>query len=252
MVGAAVGGIAGGLAGKGISESVNPTEEDSFWRDHYSTRPYATGRKYEELQPAYRYGWEARTRHEDRHWNDVEKDLERDWSTRHGSTGLAWTDAQHPVRDAWDRITDRFQGGERASTDVGNATGYPGTSFTGGAATGAGAAAMTGHVHGAENPAGSGILWEQEDGYWRNNYTTRPYASGRTYEDLQPAYRYGYDSAGLYRGRSWNEAENDLERGWENMKAKTRLGWHEAKDAVRDAWHRVEHALPGDADGDRR
>jgi phage tail tape-measure protein len=85
MVGAAVGGIAGGLAGKGISESVNPTEEDAFWRDHYSTRPYASGRSYDQLQPAYRHGWEARTRYEDRNWNDVEGDLERDWTQRHGS-----------------------------------------------------------------------------------------------------------------------------------------------------------------------
>ncbi|HYN21162.1 MAG TPA: hypothetical protein VE078_09395 [Thermoanaerobaculia bacterium] len=109
MVGAAVGGIAGGLAGKGIAESVNPTEEDAFWRDHYSTRPYATGRKYEELQPAYRYGWEARTRYEDRNWNDVEKDLERDWSVRHPDTRLTWNDAREATRDAWDRITNRVE-----------------------------------------------------------------------------------------------------------------------------------------------
>lgn len=236
MVGAAVGGVAGGLAGKGISESVNPTEEDAFWRDHYSTRPYASGRSYDQLQPAYRYGWEARTRYEDRNWNDVEGDLERDWTQRHGSSGLAWNDARYATRDAWDRITDRFGGSEGTGAgtglhsdvgDVGNTTGYPGTSFTG---------------------AG----WSNEDNYWRNNYASRPYASGRTYEDLSPAYRYGYESANQYRGRSWNEAASDLERGWEKAMGTSRSAWQDVKDAVRDAWHRVERATPGDADRDGR
>ena len=345
MVGAAVGGIAGGLAGKGISESVNPTEEDAFWRDHYSTRPYASGRKYEDLQPAYRYGWEARTRHENRNWNDVETDLERDWSQRQGTTGLAWNDARNATRDAWDRVdsrhrfnteedsywksnyssrpyskgrsyedlqpayrygyesrhlnrdrdwnsaendlergwekakantrhgwhevkeavrdgwdrvtdpSDRDNSRRDAGTDVGNTTGYAGTSFTGNPA-GAVASGMAGHELGtkglADVPPSTTTGWSNEDTYWRNNYSSRPYASGRTYDDLSPAYRYGYDSANQYRGRSWNEAENDLERGWEKAKGATRSTWHEVKDAVRDAWHRVERATPGDADRDGR
>jgi hypothetical protein len=325
MVGAAVGGVAGGLAGKGISESVNPTEEDAFWRDHYSTRPYASGRSYDELQPAYRYGWEARTRYEDRNWNDVESDLERDWTQRHGTSGLAWNDARHASRDAWDRITDRYSTGDRSGSDVGNTTGYAGTSFTGASGTAAGAVAsgMAGHELGTKglaegpthlgnqtgpatstgttlnSPAGSHLTgsggnmtagsmgagtaatglaggtpstitgwtgtagtsgsagtgssrWENEDNYWRNNYSSRPYSSGRTYDDLSPAYRYGYDSANQYRGRSWNEAESDLERGWENAKGASRSAWQDVKDAVRDAWHRVERATPGDADRDGR
>jgi hypothetical protein len=248
MVGAAVGGVAGGLAGKGISESVNPTEEDAFWRDHYSTRPYASGRTYDQLQPAYRHGWEARTRYEDRSWNDVETDLERDWTQRHGSTGLAWNDAKNATRDAWDRITDRFS--DNLRSDVGNTTGYESTSFTGAANTPAGSVSsgMTAVGHGATE----GLGWSSEDSYWRNNYSSRPYAAGRTYDDLSPAYRYGYDSANQYRGRSWNEVENDLERGWEKAKGATRSTWLEVKDAVRDAWHRVERATPGDADRDGR
>lgn len=278
MVGAAVGGIAGGLAGKGISESVNPTEEDAFWRDHYSTRPYASGRSYDQLQPAYRHGWEARTRFEDRNWNDVEGDLERDWTQRHGSSGMAWNDARPASRDAWDRITERFgdQGTSQGTSDrsglhsdVGNTTGYESTSFTGAGGTAAGSVAsgMAGHQLGtkglAEGPTHLGNQtgpatstgtgrWEEEDSYWRNNYSSRPYSSGRTYDDLSPAYRYGYESANQYRGRGWNEAESDLERGWEKAKGTSRSAWQEVKDAVRDAWHRVERATPGDADRDRR
>jgi hypothetical protein len=203
MVGAAVGGLAGGLAGKGISESVNPTEEDAFWRDHYSTRPYAAGRKYEDLQPAYRHGWEARTRHEDRKWSDVEPALERDWTARHGSS-LGWNEARHATQDAWNRIDTRHRFNTR------------------------------------------------EDGYWRNNFSSRPYAAGHTYDDYQPAYRYGYDAAHQHTGHRFEDVENDLERGWEKAKGNSRLAWAEVKGAVREAWHRVEHALPGDADRDGR
>lgn len=44
-VGAAVGVIAGavggGLAGKGVAESINPTQEHGYWKQNYSSRPYA-------------------------------------------------------------------------------------------------------------------------------------------------------------------------------------------------------------------
>ena len=57
VVGAAVGGVAGGLAGKGVAEGVNPTEEDAYWRNNYSKRPYAANRSYDDLAPAYQYGY---------------------------------------------------------------------------------------------------------------------------------------------------------------------------------------------------
>ena len=192
MIGAAVGGLAGGLAGKGVAESVNPTEEDTFWREHYNTRPYAQGRSYEELQPAYRYGWEARTRHTDINWNDVEGDLNRDWTSRNSTLG--WGEARHAARDAWNRVEGRSR---------------------------------------YEN---------QEDPYWRQTWQSRPYAAGGSYDydvDLQPAYRYGYESGYSHTGRRWEDAENDLERGWEKAKGKSRLTWERAKDAVKDAWERA-------------
>ena len=46
-------------------------------------------------------------------------------------------------------------------------------------------------------------LWDDEDLYWRGNYSTRPYAAGHDYETLRPGYRYGYESASRYASRSW-------------------------------------------------
>src|SRR3954470_2056865 len=59
-VGAVVGAVAGGLAGKAVAEAVNPTEEDAYWRDNFSSRPYASGSTYDDFAPAYRYGYTSR------------------------------------------------------------------------------------------------------------------------------------------------------------------------------------------------
>jgi hypothetical protein len=110
LVGAAVGGVAGGLAGKGVAESVNPTEEEAYWRKSYSTRPYAANRTYDDLGPAYRYGWESRTRYADRKYNEVEGDLERGWDKAKGNSKLAWHEAKDATKDAWHRVERALPG----------------------------------------------------------------------------------------------------------------------------------------------
>ncbi len=103
-VGAVIGAVAGGLAGKGVAESVNPTTEEEYWRNNYSSRPYAAGVAYDEFAPAYRYGWESKTRYADRSFEDAENDLSRDWNVARGKSQLEWEKAKQATRDAWDRI----------------------------------------------------------------------------------------------------------------------------------------------------
>lgn len=106
-VGGVAGAIAGGLAGKGIAEAVNPTAEDAYWRENYSSRPYVNqGASYDTLQPAYRYGWESRSRYDGKSWNDVEGDLRSGWDKAKGKSSMAWEDAKHATRDAWNRLDD--------------------------------------------------------------------------------------------------------------------------------------------------
>ena len=73
--------------------------------------------------------------------------------------------------------------------------------------------------------------------------STKPayYRAGRAYEDYEPAYRYGWESASsaTYRDRKFEDVETDLERGWDKAKGKTREGWRDVKDATRDAFNRV-------------
>ena len=98
---------------------------------------------------------------------------------------------------------------------------------------------------GASTGAPAGTDWTAEDTYWRSNFRARPYVGAdRTYETYQPGYRYGYESANRYAGRSWNEVERDLETGWANYEHRGTSTWQQIKDAVRDAWDRVTGQHP--------
>ncbi len=217
VVGGAVGAIVGGLAGHGVAEQVNPTVEDVYWRENYKQRDYVEpSRPYEDYQPAYRYGWESRTRHAGRTWDDkLERDLEKGWEGARGTSGLSWQEARPATHDAWHRLDTPEA--SRGATGLGAEPGFVAT-------------------------------------YWREIWLTRPYAdSSLAYEDYEPAYRYGWESRRRNAGRTWDPAlERDLESGWEGVKGRSRLTWERAKQAVRDAWDRFERALPGDADRDGR
>ncbi len=105
-VGAAVGAVAGGLAGKAVAESIDPTVEEAYWREHYASRPYVDqGMDYEDYAPAYRYGWESRTRFQDRSYDEIESDLARDWDHARGRSRLTWDQAGAATRDAWERVS---------------------------------------------------------------------------------------------------------------------------------------------------
>jgi hypothetical protein len=123
-----------------------------------------------------------------------------------------------------------------------------------GAAVGAVAGAVVGAL------AGKGIANAVdpavEDQYWRENYSSRPYVSGASYDDYGPAYRYGVDAYTRYPNRSFDDVESDLGRDWSTYRGNSSLEWERAKHASRDAWHRVsnaaERAIPGDSDRDGR
>jgi hypothetical protein len=110
-IGGAAGAVGGGLTGHETSEGVNPTIEDKYWREQFASRPYVRDdAKYDEYQPAYRYGWEAAVRYRDRRFDDVEPDLARDWESVRGNSRLEWNVARNAARDAWEHV-------ERAQRD---------------------------------------------------------------------------------------------------------------------------------------
>jgi hypothetical protein len=157
---------------------------------------------------------------------------------------LTGTPGAHPVGTGIGAVA----GGVAAGAAAGTVAGPVGTAV--GAAVGAVVGAL----------AGKGIAEQidptREDAYWRDNYRTRPYASGASYDDFGPAYAYGVSSFQRYPGRSFDDVESDLSRDWSSVRGKSSLAWERAKHATRDAWNRlsdgVERAIPGDFDRDRK
>ncbi len=124
-------------------------------------------------------------------------------------------------------------GGAAAGAAVGAAVGGPIGAVVGGV-VGAVSGGAAGHA------AGEAVNPTVEDAYWRANYKNRPYyVVGRTYGDYEPAYRYGWEAAGRpeYRGRKFDDVENDLAEGWTSDDVTST--WADNRQAARDAWSRV-------------
>lgn len=106
-VGLAAGAVAGGLAGKGAAEAVNPTVEDAYWRDNYTSQPWVERNyNYDDYQPAFRSGYESYARYgkSGKSYDDVEPELRRDWERMKGKSRLEWDRARMASRAAWDRV----------------------------------------------------------------------------------------------------------------------------------------------------
>jgi hypothetical protein len=101
LIGGAIGAVAGGAAGHAAGESIDPTGEEEHWRSQHKPD------EWNDYGPAYRYGWESRTRMRDRNWDDrLESDLRSGWEKAKGTSKLTWDKARMATRNAWDR-TDR-------------------------------------------------------------------------------------------------------------------------------------------------
>lgn len=110
VIGAAVGAVVGGLAGKGLAEAIDPTREDAYWRENFTSRPYVSqGSSYDDYGPAYGYGVEAYGKYPERSFDEVEPDLSKNWGTTRGDSDLSWDGAKHATRDAWNRISDTVE-----------------------------------------------------------------------------------------------------------------------------------------------
>lgn len=71
---------------------------------------------------------------------------------------------------------------------------------------------------------------------FRTHYQSNYANGGRTFEQYQPAYQYGYTLANdqRYSGRNWNDIESDARTSWtQNNKGSS---WEDFKDAVRYSW----------------
>jgi hypothetical protein len=111
-VGGAIGAIAGGLAGKGVAEVVDPTVENDYWRGRFEDEPYyAEGRDFEFYEPAYRAGYEGRVKYDGRTYDEVEDELAADYRRYSGSD--SFDEVSPATRAAWERVDERFRSATR-------------------------------------------------------------------------------------------------------------------------------------------
>jgi uncharacterized protein (TIGR02271 family) len=76
------------------------------------------------------------------------------------------------------------------------------------------------------------------DADFRQHYSTGSFGTEYTYEQVQPAYRYGYTLASdkRYKDRNWSDVESDIRTNWESSNKGT---WDRFKDSIRYAWERA-------------
>jgi hypothetical protein len=90
---------------QGAAGAINPSREDTYWRTHYSARPYVKrGSSYDEYGPAYGFGVDACSRFPGRTFDEVEPEMSRAWTDGSSASTLCWNSARHAVRDAWNRV----------------------------------------------------------------------------------------------------------------------------------------------------
>lgn len=79
--------------------------------------------------------------------------------------------------------------------------------------------------------------WSRMSSQFRGRWQSRYGTSGRTWEQDEPGYRYGWESASdpRYRGRQWSEVESDLGRDWSSRYGKYGT-WDQVRDRAREAW----------------
>lgn len=112
LIGAAVGAVTGGLAGKSAAEAVNPTAEETFWRETYVREPYyVKGKPFEYYAPGFRAGWEGRVRHDGRTFEEAEPELRAAYELAKVELGAGWQDVRPAARAAWNRVDLYWQVG---------------------------------------------------------------------------------------------------------------------------------------------
>jgi hypothetical protein len=113
VVGAAVGAVAGGLAGKSVAEKIDPTVEDAYWRENYTSRPYAEpDYSYTDYEPGYRTGYQGYGNYAGQGltYDQAEPHLRQDYERDHGGGRVQWEKAKHATRDAWERVERALPG----------------------------------------------------------------------------------------------------------------------------------------------
>lgn len=101
-LGSVVGAIIGAAAGHAMGEAINPTAEETHWRDAYSKEPYFNpDLDFDDYAPAFRAGYMYRDAYPERSWNVAEAELKSIWENNRGTSRLSWDEAREAMLAAW-------------------------------------------------------------------------------------------------------------------------------------------------------
>jgi uncharacterized protein (TIGR02271 family) len=255
-------------------------DDDSDFRNDWQTNYSSLGGSYDDYAPAYSYGSEMRSndKYRNRDWNDVESDLRTDWESR--NTGAStWDKMKAAVRRGWDKVTpgtnddDSYYRGHYNSNYAGSGGSYDdyAPAYSYGSEMRNSEQYRNRDWSDVESDlrtdwdrknVGQPSTWDKmksavrrgwdkvtpdstdDDSYYRSHWTSNYGSSGDTYNDYDPAYRYGTSmrSDPRYQNRNWDDVESDLRSDWD-----TRYGnggastWDRMKAAVRHGWDKVAH-----------
>ena len=105
VIGAAVGAVAGALAGKSAAEAVNPTAEETYWRETFVREPYySAGKPFEYYAAGFRAGWKGRVNHDGRTFDQAENELKADYNRTRTELEPEWSEVRPAARAAWERV----------------------------------------------------------------------------------------------------------------------------------------------------
>lgn len=87
-------------------ETTSTLAGDEDFRRHFQTAYGTTSDRFEDYEPAYRYGSTvaADERFRGHNWDESEEDVHADWESRHGSA-TPWEKAKNAVRYGWEKAT---------------------------------------------------------------------------------------------------------------------------------------------------
>lgn len=77
---------------------------------------------------------------------------------------------------------------------------------------------------------------------FRGHFQESDISDRYSYDDVMPAYRFGYSlaSSSHYRGRNWEDVEPEARRAWEEKNRGTNRGtWDDIRDSVQHSWREV-------------
>lgn len=99
-VGAAIGAGIGAVTGSAAGAAIDYESHEPEFRREYETSSTKKSPKWEEISPAYRYGWETydRPEYKGKAWSQVNTDLQNGWAG-----GGRWSDYEPHVKRAWER-----------------------------------------------------------------------------------------------------------------------------------------------------